>query len=48
MRSESDLHIALAAAAQPQYAAPVSGQLQLGDFGQAMLKYEIRLERAAH
>lgn len=43
----SDRHIALAAAAHPQNAAPVFGQLQPGYFGQSTLAYEIRIERSA-
>ncbi|MEM6839371.1 MAG: transglutaminase family protein [Cyanobacteria bacterium P01_C01_bin.120] len=41
----SDRHIALAAAAHPKHAAPVSGQLQPGYIGQSTLEYEIQIER---
>ncbi|MEM9120290.1 MAG: transglutaminase family protein [Cyanobacteria bacterium P01_F01_bin.56] len=43
----SDRHIAIAAAAHPQNAAPVSGPLQPGYFAQSTLEYEIRIERSA-
>lgn len=42
----SDRHIFLAAAAHPANAAPVSGQLKLGCFGQSTLDYEIHLTRS--
>jgi transglutaminase-like putative cysteine protease len=41
----SDRHIALAAAAHPQNAAPVAGTLQTGYFGQSTLKYQIQIQR---
>jgi transglutaminase-like putative cysteine protease len=44
----SDRHVALAAAAHPQNAAPVMGQLQPGYFGQSALKYEIHIQRSGH
>ncbi|RZM79337.1 transglutaminase family protein [Leptolyngbya iicbica LK] len=42
----SDRHIALAAAAHPQNAAPVAGILQPGYFGQSTLKYQIQMQRS--
>ncbi|MEM6517761.1 MAG: transglutaminase family protein [Cyanobacteria bacterium P01_C01_bin.70] len=41
-----DRHVALAAAAHPQNAAPVSGRLQPGYFGQSTLEYEIQMSRS--
>lgn len=42
----SDRHIALAAAAHPNNAAPVSGSLKPGYLGQSTLEYEIQIQRS--
>lgn len=42
----SDRHIPLAAAAHPANAAPISGKLRPGYWGQSTLNYEIRIARS--